>query len=86
VNAALVVKATGKPMLSGFCAHSGHHELCRLLGCGCSCHRPPDLLPLGDALAQLCRVVCGPPGYDRHDPICQTVRAHLAPTPVGARP
>ncbi len=43
--AALVVKAIGKPMLSGFCAHSG-----------------------------------------RHDPICQTVRAHLAPTPVGARP
>ncbi len=36
--AALVVKATGKPLLSGFCGHSRRHELWRLIGCSCPCH------------------------------------------------
>lgn len=69
-----------RPQLSGFCGYSHRHDLCRVGFCACTCHRV-ELMPLSDALIELCRAVCGKPGVvepQRHDPICQTVRHHLA--------
>lgn len=34
----LRVAATGRPLLSGFCAASLRHDLCLLTGCACTCH------------------------------------------------
>lgn len=73
------------PFFTGWCGlrlPAESHSRCRRdygdQRCLCSCYQV-ELMPLPDALAQLCQAVCGTSG--RHDPICQTVRHHLTSEP-----